>query len=450
MKAKKSKKGTPHSHIKKYYILTFGCQMNVYDSHMMSSLLEESGYEKSDSMEKSDVIVINTCSVREHAVHRALSRINSMRNLKKRNPQLRIGITGCIPQQMKNRLKEELDFVDFILGPDNLSYIPSCAHKRDGIFVELSEQVTYSKNRPARGNYPEAFVAVMRGCNNFCSYCVVPYTRGREKSRPLEDIVQEITELSEKGYKRVILLGQNVNNYTYRGKNLSHLLAAITRIDPIERIGFLTSHPAYFPFQVLDIMKSESKIERYLHLPLQSGSSRILKLMKRNYTMKEYLTIIDKIRKEIEDISLSTDIIVGFPTETEMDFRKTIEVVKKIEFDFAYMFKYSTRKNTLANVFIDNIEEKTKKERLIRLIKTQSSITKKRSQGCKGKELDILITGLNRKNYLESVGQSLYNKRVVVKGQFNKGDVVRVTIDDVKGWTLIGTPLSTTRKIENN
>ena len=413
--------------------------MNSYDSQLMTSILEKEGYHRAQSIDQADIIIINTCSVREHAVNRAISRVESLKPLKKKNPQIRIGITGCIPQQMKNSLLEKLPFIDFILGPDNFQEIASCAKDTNGIFTDFKESLIYSKYAPpARGNFPEAFVAVMRGCNNFCSYCVVPYTRGKEKSRSIDDICHEVNILSKKGYKRVILLGQNVNNFNDTGKRLPYLLSKIVRIKGIERIGFLTSHPAYFPLETIDIMKDEPKIEKFLHLPLQSGSSKILKLMKRNYTKSSYISIIEKVRNKIDDIFLSTDIIVGFPGESEDDFSETIEIIKKISFDSAYMFIYSPRRFTLANSFNDFIGKEVKNQRLRELIRVQSEITKKKSKAYKGKILDILITGKNKKNYLESIGISVYNKIVVVKEQINKGEIVKVSINDVKGWTPIG------------
>ena len=427
--------------MKKYYILTFGCQMNIYDSNLMAFFLEEDGYIEAQSIEEADVIIVNTCAVREHAVNRVLSRIDSLKCLKKKYPHIRIGVTGCVPQHLKGTLLEEKPFIDFLLGPDNLKRITSSVKDKAGVFVEFTDTALYSEVSPARGKFPEAFVSVMRGCNNFCSYCVVPYTRGKEKSRSIENVVHEVSKLSKRGYKRVILLGQNVNNYNDRGNGLPYLLSVIAKIKSIERIGFLTSHPAYFPLVVIDVMKDEPKIEKSLHLPLQSGSSRILKLMKRNYTKDEYIKIVDKIRDTIEDVTLSTDIVVGFPDEKEKDFTDTINMVKRIGFDSAYMFKYSPRKSTLANTFVDTVKEETKKKRLNELIRVQSEITRKKSESYKGKVLDVLITGENEKNLLESNGITLYNKRVVVKEKLRKGAIVKVRVEEVKGWTPIGVPL---------
>ncbi len=431
--------------MKKYFILTFGCQMSVYDSNLMATLLENDGYTSAYSIEQADVIIVNTCAVRNHAVNRVLSRIDSLKLLKKKKPHLRIGVTGCVPQHLKEKLYELLPFLDFALGPDNLKRITSCAQDENGLFIEPSKTSTYSDISPARGSFPEAFVSVMRGCNNFCSYCVVPYTRGFERSRKADDILTEIDKLSKLGYKRVVLLGQNVNNFSNEGVGLPHLLTEVAKIEGIERIGFLTSHPAYFPLKVLDIMKKNLKIEKHLHLPLQSGSTRILKLMKRGYTIEQYLEIVDHIRDKIKDIALSTDIIVGFPDEEEKDFTKTIEIVNKIGFDFAYMFKYSPRKFTLAHTFNDNISEEIKIKRLNKLISTQSEITRKKSNALKGSIHDILITGENEKNCLESNGITLYNKRVVVKGKFSVGNVITVKLEEVKGWTPIGVPLNPVR-----
>jgi len=421
-----------------FYIITFGCQMNVYDSNLMASLLEKEGYEGALRVEDADVIIVNTCAVRHHATERAMTRIRGLKNLKEEKPELRIGVTGCISQIEKQHILNEIPFVDFVLGTDSLKEISSCAANRNGVFSDFGSDAIYSELAPARGKFPEAFVSVMRGCNNFCSYCIVPYARGKVKSRKFEHIIEETVKLRHSGYKRIILLGQNANDYKDRGKGLPHLLKAITKVKGIERIGFLTSHPAFFPLDIFDVMKDEPKIERFLHLPLQSGSDRVLKLMNRGYTVSQYLEIVEKARNKIDDIALSTDIIVGFPYETEKDFTNTLKVISDIRFNSAFMFKYSPRKYTLANSLGDMTSETEKKERLQRLIKIQSAITKEKNMCYKGKTLKVLITGKNRKNSLESDGITVYNKKVVVTGQHRKGEMLKVKISDIKGWTPIG------------
>jgi len=415
--------------------------MNVYDSNLMASILEKEGHKEAETLDDADVIIVNTCAVREHAVRRAMTRIRGLKNLKKRKPELRIGVTGCISQIEKQNILTKIPFADFVLGTDSLKEISSCAADRNGAFSDFASDAIYSELAPARGKFPEAFVSVMRGCNNFCSYCIVPYARGKVKSRKFEHIIKEVVELSHSGYKRIVLLGQNVNDYKDRGKGLPHLLKAITKIKSIERIGFLTSHPAFFPLHIFDVMKDEPKIERFLHLPLQSGSDRVLKLMNRGYTVSQYLEIIEKARNKISDIALSTDIIVGFPYETEKDFTATIKVIRDISFNSAFMFKYSPRKYTLANSFGDLTSETEKKERLQKLIKTQSAITKEKNNYYKGKILEVLITGKNKKNSLESDAITVYNKKVVVKGSYMKGELVKVLIDDIQGCSPIGVPL---------
>jgi tRNA-2-methylthio-N6-dimethylallyladenosine synthase len=281
----------------------------------------------------------------------------------------------------------------------------------------------------------------MRGCDNFCSYCVVPYVRGKERSRKLADIIDEATQLSRKGYARIVLLGQNVNNYHDSEVGLPQLLAAVSGVDGIQRIGFLTSHPAYFPLETIDIMKDSAKIERYLHLPLQSGSSKILTRMQRHYTSEEYVRLIEAIRKTVPDIALSTDIIVGFPGETQDDFLETMRMVQNIQFDFAYMFRYSPRKKTLAGAMPDSIPEEIKKARLQQLIRLQTEITRRKSRAYAGRTLGVLALGKNRKNLLETDAISVYNKRVVVKGTLEPGTISRVRITEVKGWTPIAVPI---------
>jgi tRNA-2-methylthio-N6-dimethylallyladenosine synthase len=426
-----------------FYILTFGCQMNYYDSNIMSYLLEQNGHTQTNSIQEADTIIINSCSVREHAVNRMLARLESLKSYKKKNPELRIGVTGCVPQHLQKLLKKEKSYIDFLLGPDELNKITACSRGENGIFVGLSGKYEYSHLTPATGNYPESFISVMRGCDNFCSYCIVPLTRGRERSRKTKHIISEAKKLSQSGYKRVVLLGQNINDFQDKNNGLPYLLSEISKIEGIKRIGFLTSHPAHFPFSVIDVMQSEEKVEKYLHLPLQSGSTNILRRMKRGYTIEQYLDIIQRTKSKIGNIALSTDIIVGFPYETDEDFRKTIDIVKQIGFDSAYMFKYSPRKKTLANVYPDTIPEEVKKERLSELINVQSKITKEKSLSYKGKIYDVLVTGINEKNSLESKAITVYNKRVIVKDRLPAGSMVKVRIDSVKGWTPIGRPIDT-------
>lgn len=424
--------------------------MNHYDSNLISHILEQNGHIETDSIEKANTIIVNTCSVREHAVNRMLARLESLKSLKSNNADVRIGVTGCIPQHLKELLKKKKPYIDFLIGPDELNKINECVRGDDGTFVGLSGKSEYSHLIPARGNHPEAFISVMRGCDNFCSYCIVPLTRGRERSRKTEHILSEAKKLSQSGYKRVTLLGQNINDFRDNGKGLSYLLSTISKIEGIKRIGFITSHPAHFPFSVIDIMKSEEKVEKYLHLPIQSGSNDILRKMKRGYTIEEYLDIIYRTKKLVDDVALSTDIIVGFPYETKKDFMKTIDIVKQINFDSAYMFKYSPRKKTLANVFPDTVPEKVKKERLCELIRIQSKITKKKSLAYKGQIYDVLVTGKNAKNSLESNAITVYNKRMIVKESLTTGSIVKVKIDSVKGWTPIGSPINVTARSVNS
>ncbi len=415
--------------------------MNVYDSHIMAHLLVGEGFEQTPYKEQADLIIVNTCAVRGHAVSRALSRIDALKHLKQKKKMLRIGVTGCIPQQLKHTLLKERPFINFLLGPDNLHLITACARGEDGEFFDFRSTSPYAALSPARGNFPEAFVAVMRGCNNFCSFCIVPYVRGRERSRAPMQITAEVTRLSEQGYKRIVLLGQNVNNYRHHESTLPQLLSSLAHIPSIERIGFLTSHPAYFPLETITVMQQQAKMEKYLHLPLQSGSSRMLHRMNRHYTSEEYISLIERIRTKIPDIALSTDIIVGFPGETDDDFARTMDIIKNIEFDHAYMFAYSPRKYTLGTLFGDTIPAETKKRRLFELIQLQSEITRRKSRAYLGRILSVLSLGKNRKNVLETDAISVYNKRVIVKGSLEAGTTLKVRIKEVKGWTPIGIPI---------
>ncbi|MFH1904537.1 MAG: tRNA (N6-isopentenyl adenosine(37)-C2)-methylthiotransferase MiaB [bacterium] len=366
----------------KVYIKTFGCQMNKHDSEVVLGLLLSQGYKAVESREKADVILVNTCSVRKHAEDKVYSMLGELTKLKKSKPDLIVGVMGCMAQKDKKVIFKRSSNVNFVCGTHNFQRIPemikTVAKQKTKIdLTEMGKQVFVSPTLSSRGEKNSAWVSIMKGCDNFCSYCIVPYVRGREISRSADDIMREVKELAHAGYKKVTLLGQNVNSY---GKGLnenvdfSDLLKLIHRIEGIELIDFATSHPKDISLKLIDAVASLEKVSRYFHFPLQSGSDKILHLMNRGYTLSHYMEIVNKLREKIHNIKLGTDIIVGFPGEDETDFNQTYQVIKGIKFSQVYMFKYSPRQGTAAFKLKDNVTEQIKKDRLNKIINLQRSI----------------------------------------------------------------------------
>jgi tRNA-2-methylthio-N6-dimethylallyladenosine synthase len=440
--------------MKKYFIKTYGCQMNQADSLLVSSILNNAGFERTENINEAEIILILTCAVREHAEKRALGEIFSLSSLKKKKRCL-LGILGCMAKSLKEKisggcLKE--NFCDFLIGPDNYRQLPEVIEKKLKncdqqvlTIIEDKKEETYSDFLPAFNNSEiESFVTIMRGCNNFCSYCIVPYVRGRERARPFPTILKEIDFLLNKGSKIITLLGQNVlgwKNYDENNQFLefSDLLAIILEKFPSLRfLHFLTSHPKDLTFNLIEkiakLMK-KGRLIKEIHLPLQSGSDRILKLMNRKYTAKEYYEKIKYLKELVPEVSITTDLIVGFPSETEEDYEATVEMVKKIQFNFAYMFKYSERPYTTANNLFPKVSEEVKQERLEKLIKIQNEITKRKNEEMINKHYYIIVT---KKQNGESWGRAENNKLVVVKKELTLGEEYLVKILKIDGWTPIG------------
>jgi len=371
----------------KVYIKTFGCQMNKHDSEAILGLLMNHGYELTKNRNEADVFLINTCSVRKHAEDKVYSMFGELRKLKKKNKHDSVvGVMGCMAQKDKNEIFRRSPNVDFVCGTHNFHKIPEIIEsvikeKTKIAITDMGKQVFISPTLSSRENKSLAWVSIMKGCDNFCSYCIVPYVRGREVSRPPENIIQEVEELAHAGYKEITLLGQNVNSY---GKGLSKkidfsdLLELVHKIKGIERIQFVTSHPKDISLKLIDAVANLEKVSRYLHFPLQSGSDKILRLMNRGYTLSHYIEIVNRLRERIPGIRLGTDIIVGFPKEDEEDFEQTYQVMKDVEFNHAYMFKYSPREGTSAFKLKDDVPEQVKKDRLNKIINLQSSMGKKK------------------------------------------------------------------------
>jgi len=433
------------------YIKTYGCQMNEYDSEVMAGLLKEEGYHLIDNPEGADIILLNSCYVREKVKHKVYSRLGELGKLKEKNPHLILGLCGCLVQREPEEIIQRMPFLDFLLGPFSFHKLPEVINNvRENhkmiVDVEKSNNGLPEGLPKLRKRKFSAFVPVMRGCNNFCSYCNVPYVRGREKSRAPEDILKEIDELSSHGYKEVTLLGQNVNSY---GKDLKEkidfadILSLINQIEGIKRIRFTTSHPKDLNSKLIRSMDSLDKVCEHLHLPLQSGSDKILQQMRRGYTRSMYRDLVNEVRRVVPEISLTTDIIVGFPGEEERDFQDTLDLVKEVRFDGAFTFLYSRLKGTKAARLEHQIPEEVKKERLRRLIKIQQKITRENNKALVGKELIVLVEGLSKKDERELQGRTRRNKIVVFKGERNlTGKFIRVNITEAGCWALRGDMVS--------
>ncbi|HOK61603.1 tRNA (N6-isopentenyl adenosine(37)-C2)-methylthiotransferase MiaB [Tenuifilum sp.] len=438
----------------KVYIETYGCQMNVNDSEVVASILIANGYAITSNINEADVILINTCSIRENAETRVFGRIDLFGQVKKSKPSVLVGVLGCMAERLKDQLLEEKKVVDLVVGPDAYRELPvllrAAEDGQKGINVLLSREETYADISPVRldKNGVSAFVSIMRGCNNMCSYCVVPYTRGAERSRDPHTIVREVQELVDAGYREVTLLGQNVNSYHWEEQkglikhkvNFSDLLEMVALVDPRLRVRFSTSHPKDLTNEVLYTMAMYENICNHIHLPVQSGSTRILQLMNRKYTREDYLDRIKAIRSIIPDCSISTDIIAGFCTETEVDHDMTLSIMREVGFDFAYMFKYSERPNTkAARQLKDDVPEEVKTRRLMEIIELQGKLSEQSKKSDLGKRFEVLIEGESKKSKDEFFGRTSQNKVVVFPKENHKiGEFVFVEITDCTPATLIG------------
>jgi tRNA-2-methylthio-N6-dimethylallyladenosine synthase len=438
----------------KLYIETYGCQMNVADSEVVASVLKEKGYTITEDINEAAVILVNTCSIRENAEQRVWGRLDVFKQVKKKKPELTIGVIGCMAERLKEKLIEEEKTVDIVVGPDAYRELPnlleSAGSGQKGINVILSKEETYADINPVRldKNKISAFVSIMRGCNNMCSYCIVPYVRGGERSRDPKSIVREVEDLYNKGYKEVTLLGQNVDSYFWDAENeekqirFAQLLEMTAKISPKLRIRFSTSHPKDMSDEVLYAMAMYNNICNHIHLPAQSGSTKVLEAMKRGYTREWYMDRINAIKRILPDCSISTDIMTGFPGETEEDHQDTLSLMEWVNYDFAYMFKYSERPKTYAARHLkDDISEGTKTRRLTEIINLQNKLSEKSKKIDLGKIFEVLVEGVSKKSTEELFGRTSQNKVVVFpKKDFKVGDYVFVEITDCTSATLLGTP----------
>ena len=447
------------SNSKKLYLESYGCQMNFSDSEIVASILSNEGYKTTNSFEESDLILLNTCSIRDKAEQTVRNRLRSFNDIKKKNPNLLIGMLGCMAERMKTSLLEEEKLVDIVVGPDAYRDLPVLIKEAEGgqksINVLLSREETYADINPVRlgNNGVSAFISIMRGCDNMCSFCVVPFTRGRERSRNPLSIIAEAKNLYANGYKEVTLLGQNVDSYRWniskKGEiidantpttNFAQLLELVALVSPELRVRFSTSHPKDMTDEVITTMSKYENICDYIHLPVQSGNSAVLKRMNRGYSREWYLNRISSIRNIMPECAISTDIITGFCSETQAEHEDTLSLLKEVKFSYAYMFFYSERPKTLAErKFKDDIPLKVKKERLNDVIKVQHENSLKINQKSIGKTYKVLIEGESKKSSEMLCGRNSQNAMIVFpKQNFNKGEYVDVIITDCTTATLIG------------
>lgn len=447
----------PNQYSKKFYIESYGCQMNFSDSEIVASILQAEGYGATRNYEEASLVFLNTCSIREKAEQTVRNRLQAFRKVKEQRPGMLVGVLGCMAERLKAKFLEEEKLVDIVVGPDAYRTLPGLITESEGgqksVNVLLSREETYADISPVRldSNGVTAFVSIMRGCNNMCTFCVVPFTRGRERSRDAESILKECRDLFERGFREVTLLGQNVDSYYYnpsensgtdKAVTFAGLLELVAQISPLLRVRFSTSHPKDITDDVLFTMAKYENICKYIHLPVQSGNTRILQLMNRTYTREWYLNKVKRIREIIPDCGLSTDVISGFCGETEEDHRDTLSLMEICRYDMAYMFSYSERPGTLAaRRYEDDVPEEVKKRRLEEIIRLQNQHSRESYQNDIGKEFEVLIESNSKRSELNWSGRNSQNKMVVFpKENYNlkKGDYVRIRITDATSATLRG------------
>ena len=435
---------------KKLFVETYGCQMNVGDSEIVVSIMQNEGWRYTDDPREADVILINTCSIRDNAEQRIWGRLAELRGLRRRRQRVLIGIIGCMAERLKERLTEGEDAVDIVAGPDAYRDLPKLVREAGaggkGINVLLSREETYAEIAPVRldRNGVSAFVAIMRGCDNFCSYCVVPYTRGRERSRDAETIVAEVRSLFENGYREVTLLGQNVNSYRAGETGFPELIRRVAEVSPLLRVRFATSHPKDMSDRLLEVMAEMPNICRSIHLPAQSGATSMLERMNRKYTREWYLDRIAAIRRHLPDCAITTDLIAGFSGETEEEHLQTLSLMREVGYDFAYMFKYSERPGTFAEKHLgDDVPAEVKSRRLSEIIALQNELGHASNLRDVGREFEVLVEGESKRDRNQLSGRTSQNKVVVFdRGDHRVGDYVRVRITGCTPATLFGDVIS--------
>ena len=414
--------------------------MNVHDSEKMAGILKLEGYTETDSAKNADIVIFNTCSIRQKAEQKFFSELGRIKALKKRMPNLKIAVAGCIAQQEGIKIIERASHVDYVIGPQNIHALKDIiTSKSDSVFTDDNPFLSEIELPVERKDNVRAWINIMYGCNNFCSYCIVPYTRGRERSRASQSIINEIKELSEKGYKEITLLGQNVNSYKSKIK-FPGLLGEINKIEGIERIRFVTSHPKDLSDELIYAVRDLDKVCEHIHLPLQSGSTKILALMNRKYTIEDYLKKVEKLRKQIPEIAITSDIIAGFPQETDEDHNDTVKALKEVEFDSIFAFKFSPRPGTKASTMNGQLPDDIKSGRLSEILELQNTITESKNKELKGTIQQVLIEGRDEKDTGKVSGRTRTNKIVNIsfKNNLNTGDIVKVKITRAGRHSLEG------------
>jgi tRNA-2-methylthio-N6-dimethylallyladenosine synthase len=450
---------------RKVYIESYGCQMNFSDSEIVASILVKDGFDTTKNLEEADVVFVNTCSIREKAEQTVRQRLRSFQHAKKANPGMVVGVLGCMAERLKSKFLEEEKLVDIVVGPDAYRDLPNLVKQVDegkkAVNVILSKEETYADISPVRlsTNGVSAFISITRGCDNMCTFCVVPFTRGRERSRSPETILEEAKSLFEKGYKEVTLLGQNVDSYLWYGKqglkkdfknltqeekdksmNFAQLMEQVALINPLLRVRFSTSHPKDITDEFLNVMAKYDNICNYIHLPFQSGNSRVLNKMNRGYTREWYMERVDKIKEVMPDCAFSADIIAGFCSETEEEHKETLSMMEYVKYDFSYMFKYSERPNTAAaKKFEDDVPEEIKSRRLTEIVALQRDHSLEANQNYVGKTFEVLVEKVSKKSDEELAGRTSQNTVLVFpKEDYKIGDYVTVKVNSCTGGTLIG------------
>lgn len=435
---------------KKYFTITYGCQMNESDSEKINGQLEELGYLPAEQMEEADIVILNTCSIRQNAEEKVYGKIGEVKQLKDKNPHVLLGIAGCMAQENRRKLVQRMPIIDFVIGPYNIHNLHEIVTDKEavGSHVVLTQMKPqrvrdYSLLKASRKSKIFAWVPIMQGCNKFCTYCIVPYVRGRETSRTIEDIKAEVISLAQGGYKEITLLGQNVNSYGLDFKNntdFSDLIRALDTVEGIKRIRYMTSHPRDMTKEMVDVMAASSKVVRHMHLPVQHGSNEMLKRMNRGYTVEHFYEMVDYIRERMPDVGFTTDLITGFPGETEEMHQATIELLKKVRFDSAYTFIYSPRRGTPAASMTNQISDEIKHRRLNEIMEVQNQISLEINKELEGQDIEILVEGPTKQDENHWFGRTSTNKMIVfpkVEG-IKIGDIVLAHVNIAQTWILKG------------
>jgi tRNA-2-methylthio-N6-dimethylallyladenosine synthase len=426
---------------RRIYIETYGCQMNVADSELMLGQLQAAGFERVEAPGEADVILVNTCAIREHAEQRIYGRLGELSHHKLRRPGVVLGVAGCMAQHLKGRLMERVPYLDLVLGPDSYRDLPALvdqAREEPILATRLSRDETYGDLAPARADGVRAWISIMRGCDKFCAFCIVPYVRGRERSLPMAEVIRQVEHAAAEGFKEIVFLGQTVNAYRDGGQDFADLLRTADRIEGIERIRFTSPHPADMTDRAVAAIAECAKVCPHVHLPLQSGSDAVLERMRRTYTMAHYETLVEKLRSAVPGLALTTDIIVGFPGETEADFEMTREAMRRIRYDSAFIFKYSPRPGARSAEWPETVSEEEKTRRITLLIEEQKRTSLELNEATVGAQVQVLVEGQAKKSG-QWYGKTPHFKTVVFPhGVERVGDTIRVRIAEASPFTLFG------------